>query len=355
MPQIRLPPAKDVKNLHELKDQIHVSIEHLADETKKRLQNDRANIWIKLSEELQRYKDELEAENEKRRKNEKEKEDNEESLLKRLRLMTEIAEKTDKENQSLIKLNDRLNIEFKSQDQDHELLMKQIVYHKEQEIKLQKHHHELKVKVDEIEKTRKQNDDLLDMKRPPTSSVQFAGNKSGKQRATMFSVGGASSYHPLPPGDKRSGTAQMGKRNHMFNTRPHTAVNIPGLGEQRPQTGAVPQAVFGTNSLANFGRPDRATSAIVFDVNENLGRYEEIIQRMKKNLEREKQNIRHVRTQIAREIKQKTEMEKILRQCVDDVKNEISKKRIDSKSVYRKSLIMTSASCPRHSRPTGVP
>jgi hypothetical protein len=41
--------------------------------------------------------------------------------------------------------------------------------------------------------------------------------------------------------------------------------------------------------------------------------YEETIPRMKKNLEREKQNIRHIKTQIAKEIKTKTELEKILR------------------------------------------
>lgn len=45
----------------------------------------------------------------------------------------------------------------------------------------------------------------------------------------------------------------------------------------------------------------------------NIARYEDIIGRMKKNLEREKQSIRHVKTQIAREIKLKSELEKILR------------------------------------------
>lgn len=57
---------------------------------------------------------------------------------------------------------------------------------------------------------------------------------------------------------------------------------------------------------------------------------------MKRNLEREKQSIRHVKTQIAKEIKQKGELEKILRQCVDDVKNEITKKKNDNKSIYCK-------------------
>jgi sugar-specific transcriptional regulator TrmB len=57
---------------------------------------------------------------------------------------------------------------------------------------------------------------------------------------------------------------------------------------------------------------------------------------MKRILEREKQNIRHVRTHIAKEIKQKSELEKVLRQCVDDVKNEIIKKKNDNKSIYCK-------------------
>ena len=61
---------------------------------------------------------------------------------------------------------------------------------------------------------------------------------------------------------------------------------------------------------------------------------------MKRNLEREKHSIRHVKTQIAKEIKQKQELEKILRQCVDDVKNEIVKKKNDNKSVYCKYLTL---------------
>ena len=90
----------------------------------------------------------------------------------------------------------------------------------------------------------------------------------------------------------------------------------------------------GTNSLANLGQNDRAASAMVNK--EDEARYEDFIQRMKRILEREKQNIRHVKTQIAKEIKLKSELEKVLRQCVDDVKNEIVKKKNDNKSVYCK-------------------
>lgn len=60
---------------------------------------------------------------------------------------------------------------------------------------------------------------------------------------------------------------------------------------------------------------------------------------MKRILEREKQNVRHVKTQIAKEIKLKSELEKVLRQCVDDVKHEITKKKNDNKSIYCKYLV----------------
>lgn len=89
-------------------------IGHLADETARRLKNDRDELWIKLGKNLQDFKNELEHENDKKRRNELEKEESEEQLVKRLKLMTEMAEKTDQENQMLLKLNDKLKIEFKS-------------------------------------------------------------------------------------------------------------------------------------------------------------------------------------------------------------------------------------------------
>jgi hypothetical protein len=71
--------------------------------------------------------------------------------------------------------------------------------------------------------------------------------------------------------------------------------------------------MFGHNSLATLAKNDRAASALIPNNQMNIVRYEDIIGRMKKNLEREKQSIRHVKTQIAREIKLKSELEKILR------------------------------------------
>lgn len=48
----------------------------------------------------------------------------------------------------------------------------------------------------------------------------------------------------------------------------------------------------------------------------------------------EKKSLRMVKTMLSKEIEMKNTLEKVLRQCVDDVKNEIAKKRSENKAIY---------------------
>jgi len=48
-------------------------------------------------------------------------------------------------------------------------------------------------------------------------------------------------------------------------------------------------------------------------------------------LEKEKMSLRSIKTLCAKEIDSRNHLEKVLRLCVDDVKNEIQKKRTESK------------------------
>ena len=86
--------------------------------------------------------------------------------------------------------------------------------------------------------------------------------------------------------------------------------------------------------MGNFmgGRAISANYAAAY--NPKLRRFENLIYRLKKILEAEKKNLRTVKTMCAKEIDQKNQLEKILRQCVDDVKSEISKKKAESKVHY---------------------
>ena len=60
-------------------------------------------------------------------------------------------------------------------------------------------------------------------------------------------------------------------------------------------------------------------------------RHEQIVQKLKRMLELERKNLRIARTAYAKELENKTELEGILRKCVEDVKNEIAKKRSEQR------------------------
>ena len=75
----------------------------------------------------------------------------------------------------------------------------------------------------------------------------------------------------------------------------------------------------------------RGMSANYASLNPKLRRFESLIYKLKKILESEKKSLRQVKTLCSKEIEQRNLLEKILRQCVDDVKNEILKKKTEGK------------------------
>ena len=97
-----------------------------------------------------------------------------------------------------------------------------------------------------------------------------------------------------------------------------------GNGGPRPPTAAT--TGFNFVGGTNFNRA-RTAAVPSTQVNPRIKRYEEVIIRLKRLLGQEKRTLRRVRTVCAKEIEIKGALEKILRACVDDVKNEIAKKR----------------------------
>jgi hypothetical protein len=95
------------------------------------------------------------------------------------------------------------------------------------------------------------------------------------------------------------------------------AAEIP----HRPTTAGI------TNAFNFAFNPRAKTANVPTNVNPRIKRYEEVILRLKRLLAQEKRTLRRVRTVCSREIEIKSALEKILRACVDDVKNEIAKKR----------------------------
>ena len=131
----------------------------------------------------------------------------------------------------------------------------------------------------------------------------------------------------IPP--QHSAVSQS-RRNISMNNfgsnggmRPKTAAMPMGSLQMRP-----PTAAYNNYQQTNANRAK--TANLPTTKNPRIKRYEEVIVRLKRLLGQEKRTLRRVRTVCSREIEVKTALEKILRACVDDVKNEIAKKKAQS-------------------------
>ena len=77
--------------------------------------------------------------------------------------------------------------------------------------------------------------------------------------------------------------------------------------------------------------------------------------RLKQLIQKEKLNLRMVKTLISGEIEQRNLLEKYLRLCVDDVKAEITKKRGEQKNSYCKLIFLVVTIANRQQDEKGTP
>jgi len=99
-------------------------------------------------------------------------------------------------------------------------------------------------------------------------------------------------------------------------------------GESRPGTsqGAAPSPGGAHGRLAPLLPPSSSPALGKAEVEQ---RYQDIIKRLKRLLEIERRNLRTVRTAHVTELANRTELEAFLRQCIEDVKKEISRRRAE--------------------------
>ena len=119
--------------------------------------------------------------------------------------MTQIAQKIDNENRELIKRNAELKIEFKSQENDRELLLKQIIFQKKENQKLKeeldrvkKVAEDLEKKMQEEEKTAQQLESRDYLPGKGTSSVHLPGiQQRSKPGSSYVKRGGQRSMNRI--------------------------------------------------------------------------------------------------------------------------------------------------------------
>lgn len=229
---------KNLSKIQELQDKVIENIGYIQHKTSKILQSQEEDIVKQFNSKLTIKEKELDEE--KRRKlegvgNFAEKES---QLVRELELMRASIEFIESKNKKLTIDNQELRIEYKSQENDREILMRQIVL----------------------------------LKRD---------NAGLKEELAKYKEG------------------QVSARLDDFSRDKHET--------------SIPHTMHKGDSQA-------------FN-DESMSRYEQIISRLKKMIELERKNLRAARTAHAKELESRTELEQLLRKCVDDVKQEIQRRR----------------------------
>ena len=222
------------------------------------------------------------------------------TLGKELDWSREEALRLDRVNRHLTKESARLKAQLKSQEDDRDFLVRQM-------LALKKENARLKPSADKAARERAVAGALeaIPQGRPATAGV--AAGSSG--------LGGAARLGSAPAGGARRGASAA---ELVEGDEPGSLATQERLKELR----------------------DRAA--------ENEARYREIVAKLKRLLEVERRNLRAVRAAHAQDLESRTELEALLRACVQDVKHEIGLQRQQSAGGKGSSSSFGASSASKH-------
>lgn len=274
--------VKDFKEIVDIIDLIQVN-------TAKTLLNQKKDYCKILNSKYNNFQQKIDQEKEKTGVNTADFKQREKELKENLETMTQIAQRIDNENISLIKKNSELNIEFKSQAQDKDLLIKQIIQQKkinqENMIKLA----EKKQIAEELERQMKEEQKMSEMSLS-SKSKKGDPNTSFKHKKIKNRTG-------------KSKNGKIGTRIIMSQSKK----NLKGADFQQDN-------IINMKTSNNFFKPGgRAFSANVYG-NPKLRRYEQVIMKIKRMIVSETSKLRDIKTVYSKEIESKTQLEQLLRQ-----------------------------------------
>lgn len=201
--------------------------------------------------------------------------------------MTQIAQRIDDENRTLMKKNADLKIQYMSQENDRDLLLKQLIVQKKEQNRLRKLLDEEHTKADELEKRQEQENTINNLNAERSKSFAQGGERSAAQSNTIPDIINQRKSSLIKNtkssfGGRQTGLNNISGLNQQNNSRRNISltggtafgVKAPGGGYgssnligggSRPKTAAMP-GLTGvprppTAAMHNFGKR----------VNTNLG------------------------------------------------------------------------------------
>ncbi|KAG2815520.1 hypothetical protein PC116_g5756 [Phytophthora cactorum] len=241
------------------------SVDQVQDRTSKILQEQEKDLLRAFRARLYSVQEELESEKNKTDDGASAWIEKSKQLETEVEWTKELADRLDRLNQSLTRENQRLKTQFSTQENDREFLVKQLVTVKKDNVSLRT----------QLEALRQQLDLLRESGQPQQQQHHHP------QSQTLFATASTSS---LPKVHYRDSATSL-----ALAQRPNTA---------------------GVSTLAMASDSDN--------------RYKEIIKRLKRLLEVERRNLQQVRTAYKLELQNHTELEMILKECMQDIRGEIA-------------------------------
>ena len=288
---------KNERVIKALQGELHSNIDGIQDKIKLLKEEQEKDIVRKFSTDLNKLKSEIENSKTTKGDTTANMKDRENQLNQHLEVITNIAQRIENENRALMKKNSELKKEYQSQENDRELLLKQLVM-------LKKENGKIKEEIDYYNK-------IIEEKKEEEEDVDVNVDES-----------------PLKSTNKEF---DKGQGRTLLNSRQQSKRGGKGATDSmRQSTGGFNMDPVGrTDELA--GGLGSYTQKPQETEEDKIKRYERIIDKLKKTLEFERKNLKTVRTQYQGEMQHKTELEDMLKEWVNQVKEEIVKRNKDPK------------------------
>ena len=270
-------------------DDINENIDNY-DKQLEKLQDEQAKeLARKYKSLVSRTKKSIEKEKAKSGDKAAEEKERENELRHHLELITNIAQRIDNENRALTKKNAQLKSDFKAQENEREMLVKQLVIQKKDNQKIRDEITTLKGTLKDQEAAKKEQE--IDLDNMEDQETKLFGT-------TKMSM------HP-PPSD-------MGRRTgNMSATLAGRSTHLTGAGTM--SRGALHQQ----SGPLVYVPPRKVETE-----EEKLRRYDRVMDKLRKMMQNERRLLKAARLQYNKELGSKTELEVLLKQAVDKVKGE---------------------------------
>jgi hypothetical protein len=205
-----------------------------------------------------------------------------------------LADKLEQTNKHLVKHNTTLKAQFESQEEDRALLIKQLVLAKKDNARLRQEYLAMRESL-EGERGRAEKLKLQLQGQLKLQSLSRGKRALSKRGDTAILSGGR---HATDDSDQLSD-----RRSNQL---------VGGAASQRLRGGVE-------MDTSAAGRRQR-------DAAKTEKRLRDLLAKQKKMLDQERRSLRRARNDMAQEVRARTELEMLLRQCLDDVRSEVARR-----------------------------